>query len=125
MGHAICPMAWCRLYGISRSRFYEVKSEYERGRYPDFRDGRQAMEYPTSRYLTAKEWMLQYAKKYGESMPNSSDVNLPQCVRKNDVFKHYEEDHWYENALKRSRFMNVEERVSTCQDSCKKPVYQM
>ncbi|XP_078574037.1 uncharacterized protein LOC144860600 [Branchiostoma floridae x Branchiostoma japonicum] len=103
-GHVVCHLGWRIVNGVGRSRFYEVKSDYERGRLPDYEDGRQGMEYPTRKWLTAKEWLQQYAKKFGDTMPNSPDVHLPQCVSRNDIHQLYQEDLWYEGTLKRSRF---------------------
>ncbi|KAI8516405.1 hypothetical protein Bbelb_049860 [Branchiostoma belcheri] len=63
-------------------------------------------------YLMAKDWLESYAKRFGDAMPNSENVYLPQCATKADI-KIYREDHWEDNdALKETRIHgHVEEGV--------------
>ncbi|KAI8496713.1 ATP binding [Branchiostoma belcheri] len=108
-GFLVCHKAWCTIYGIKKSRFYEVKQMYEAGQ--DIApDGRKGMEYKTKKYLVAKEWLAKYAKKFGDDMPNSKNKNLPQCATKKIIFEAYEDDHWNEETLKESRFLQMWKR---------------
>ncbi|XP_078678519.1 uncharacterized protein LOC144928329 isoform X2 [Branchiostoma floridae x Branchiostoma belcheri] len=102
-GSKICARGWCLAFGVKKSRFYEMRAAYEKGEMvvPDLRNG---MKFHSRRYLEAKEWLTEYAKKYGDIMPNSNNTHLPQCLQKIDVFNSYCEDMSYENHLKLTRF---------------------
>ena len=91
------------LSSSNRYRFYEIVKEYEDGKkvVPDLRNG---MKYESRRYLEAKQWLGEYAKKYGDIMPNSNNIHLPQCLQKVDVFNSYLEEMSYENHLQLTWF---------------------
>ncbi|XP_078610377.1 uncharacterized protein LOC144881295 [Branchiostoma floridae x Branchiostoma japonicum] len=102
-GYKICARAWCLAHDAKKSRFYEIVKEYEDGKkvVPDLRNG---MKYESRRYLEAKQWLGEYAKKYGDIMPNSNNIHLPQCLQKVDVFNSYLEEMSYENHLQLTWF---------------------
>ncbi|KAI8503767.1 ATP binding [Branchiostoma belcheri] len=99
--HEEAMLAYIKWYGAGR------RDEETKLRKVSLNDGRKGMEFPSRKYLTAKEWFHNYMKKFGDSMPNSQNVHLPQCVRKSDVFHFYQEDLLYEGTLKRTRFMKM------------------
>ncbi len=84
-GHLVCEKCFRMTYGIRYNRFTAVKKRLESGVVVAEHGllGRGRSAYGTIRVVS---WMRTFFQKVGDKMPTCSDVHLPSCLTKLDVY---------------------------------------
>ncbi|XP_067660460.1 uncharacterized protein [Haliotis asinina] len=90
-GHEVCSVCWCTVFKISKTRFFH-HGRAVKDCLPPKVDQRCDQNYDSQTYLEAKVWLDQYFKRHGDHMPHKTEVQLPSCLTKRQVFDTYVED---------------------------------
>ena len=78
-GKQVCQNAWMKIHGISQSRFYRLRSDFET-------DGGAKHFLPTTDHprqaktLQTIAWMKQYFDRIGDKRPDKHGIFLPTCL---------------------------------------------
>lgn len=103
----VCRDLFIRIYGLSRSTFFNTKKAFKKGSIaanPTEINRRQ-----TEKTLTAVFWLEKHASHYGDRMPHKNEILLPLGTNKCDVYDRYKEDAEALNntAISKSHFMKT------------------
>ena len=91
-GIPVCIDAFRQIYGISKSKFYQVYQMYKNGYKvisPKKKRVRIRSQLKTN---IAVGWMRVYFQRIGEKMPNSISINLPCYLTKEKVYSEMKRD---------------------------------
>jgi hypothetical protein len=84
-GQEICEASFRMVYGLRYNRFASIKAKFvsgvviaEHGRLGKFHVGDASVR--------AISWLRTFVQKVGDQMPTSTDVHLPSCLTKADVY---------------------------------------
>ena len=88
----MCLEAWRKIYGVSRTKLYEVYQMF-RNNYkvlsPKHRQKRIKSKLKTN---IAIGWMEVYFKRIGEKMPNTISINLPCYLTQEKIYQEMKRD---------------------------------
>jgi hypothetical protein len=67
---------------------------------------------PSRQYLEGKVWLEQYARQFGDRMPDRQELRLPSCITKQTVFEMYKtfSEQTGDPSLSRSSFYELWEK---------------
>ena len=92
VGVPVCLEAWRKIYGVSRTKLYEVYQMF-RNNYkvlsPKHRQKRIKSKLKTN---IAIGWMEVYFKRIGEKMPNTISINLPCYLTQEKIYQEMKRD---------------------------------
>ena len=90
-GKSICSRAFTTITGISKSRYYEVRSSFLQGQFQVMKTS------PSTRFHVgpelAMQWLKLYATDHGDKLPNHERVLLPCSMTKQAVYEQYCEEY--------------------------------
>ncbi|XP_046572907.1 uncharacterized protein LOC124280945 [Haliotis rubra] len=90
-GHEVCSVCWCTVFKISKTRYFH-HGRAVKDCLPQKVDQRCDQNYDSLKYLEAKVWPDQYFKRHGDHMPHKTEIQLPSCLTKRQIFDAYVED---------------------------------
>lgn len=74
--HPLCKTCFCKYHGISLSTFKRIAKMARRGR-RSWKHGLKDCIAPRSPQTTGLLWVKRYAAKYGDKMPDTEEIHLP------------------------------------------------
>ena len=89
-GKQVCQQAWIKVHGISQSRFYHLRNDFE----VDGGAKRLSQtEHPRQpKTLKTIAWMTQYFDKIGDKRPDKHGIYLPTCLTVKKIYNIMVED---------------------------------
>ena len=98
----ICPKAFMQTLSLNKNRYYKLLQKSKQGL--DATLSRQRKK--SKLYVEALHWLEEFARFYGDRMPDSGNVMLPYKSRKIDIYKKYKDNQTIDflPSLSRSHF---------------------
>lgn len=86
VGQVICETCWRLVYGIRYHKFKSLLSKFENGVLVA-EHGLLGSSNTSASTIRMTSWMRSFFSKVGDRMPMSTDVHLPSCLTKADVYE--------------------------------------
>lgn len=85
--HDICATAFRQVYGLGKTRFYQVKSEFDgRLTLSEYTHGREGRCGEGEKEIDVCAYIDNYLRELGEHMPDVDQVHLPSHVKKDNMY---------------------------------------
>ena len=84
-GKSVCETCWRYVYGLRYTKFSNLKDQFHSGVIMA-EHGRKGMTQPREPILRATTWLRMFVNKLADKMPMSSNLHLPSCLTKLDVY---------------------------------------
>ncbi|XP_072050017.1 uncharacterized protein [Amphiura filiformis] len=87
-----CRRAWMMVHGVTKSKFYLIKSSLEDGETGVLQKNYHKKGVRTEKSNKAVVWLRKFASEFGDQMPDDDKTHLPSSMTRNDVYDRYVTD---------------------------------
>ncbi len=84
-GQEVCEASFRMVYGLRYNRFTSIKGKFASG-VVVAEHGRLGKGHIGDASIRVISWLRTFVQKVGDRMPTSSDIHLPSCLTKADVY---------------------------------------
>lgn len=84
-GQCVCEICFRMAYGFRYNRFSVIKAKFEQGVILT-EHGRLGKSEQRNESIRVVSWLRNFVNKVGDRMPSSSEIHLPACLTKTDVY---------------------------------------
>ena len=84
-GRQVCEACFRMVYGLRYNRFASIKAKFHSG-VVVAEHGRLGRSQTGEASIRVISWLRSFVQKVGDQMPTSTDVHLPSCLTKADVY---------------------------------------
>ncbi|XP_053384492.1 uncharacterized protein LOC128550135 isoform X2 [Mercenaria mercenaria] len=81
----MCTAAFLLTIGMPLTTFYSIRKKFKAGVKEIDKRGKPVGK-TTPKVQTATVWLIEYANKYADKLPNSTKLHLPSCLTKDSIY---------------------------------------
>jgi len=89
-GRKVCQQAWIKVHGISQSRFYRLRGDFEKDGGAKYFIETESSRQPKT--LQTLAWMTDYFNKIGDKRPDKHGIYIPSCLTVKKMYNIMMED---------------------------------